>query len=81
MSVGGGSQTGSDSINVDHHKSTASGPLCRLRTVRDAARHQQTRSHPEMVGRYVAVTLNFDLSKNSFCAFLASVKTYTHTKN
>jgi len=27
------------------------------------------------------VTLNFDLSKNSFCAFLARVKTYKHTRN
>ena len=40
-----------------------------------------TRSHPEMVGDMSRVTLNFDLSKNSFCAFLARVKTYTHTKN
>jgi len=43
-----------------------------------------TRSHPEMVGDMSHVTLNFDLSKiikNSFCAFLARVKTYTHTKN
>ena len=39
------------------------------------------RSHPEMVGDMSLVTLNFDLSKNSFCAFLARVKTYTHTKN
>jgi len=40
-----------------------------------------TKSHPEMVGDISRVTLNFDLSKNSFCAFLARVKTYAHTKN
>jgi len=34
-----------------------------------------------MVGDMSRVTLNFDLSKNSFCAFLARVKTYTYTKN
>jgi len=33
-----------------------------------------------MVGDMSRVTLNFDLSKNSFCAFLARVKTYIHTK-
>jgi len=43
--------------------------------------HVQTRSHKEMVGHMSRVTLNFDLSKNSFCTFLARVKTYTHTKN
>jgi len=34
-----------------------------------------------MVGDMSRVTLNYDLSKNSFCAFLARVKTCTHTKN
>jgi len=38
-----------------------------------------------MVGDMSRVTLNFDLPKipikNSLCAFLARVKTYTHTKN
>jgi len=38
-----------------------------------------------MVGDMSRVTLNFDLSKirlkNSFCAFLARIKTYTHSKN
>jgi len=38
----------------------------------------ETRSHPEMVGDMSRVTLNF---KNSFCAFLARVETYTHTTN
>jgi len=32
-----------------------------------------------MVGDMSRVTLNFDLSKNSFCAFLARVKTYIVT--
>jgi len=40
-----------------------------------------TRSHPVMVGDILHVILNFDLSKIPFCAFLASVKSYTHTKN
>jgi len=35
----------------------------------------KTRSHPEMVGDMSRVTLNSDLSKNSFCAFLARAKT------
>jgi len=39
-----------------------------------------TRSHPEVVGNMLHVTLNFDLSKLP-CVFLARVKTYTHTKN
>jgi len=36
-----------------------------------------------MVGDMSRATLNFDgwPIKNSFCAFLAKVKTYTHTKN
>ena len=38
-------------------------------------------SHPEVVGRYVACDLELWPVKNSFCAFLARLKTYTHTKN
>jgi len=34
-----------------------------------------------MVGDMSRVTLNFDLSKVPFCAFVARVKTYTYTKN
>jgi len=34
-----------------------------------------------MSGDMSRVTLNFDLSKIPFCAFLARVKTYTYTKN
>jgi len=33
-----------------------------------------------MVGDMSRVTLNFDLSKNSFCDFLARVKTYNTPK-
>jgi len=41
----------------------------------------QTRSHPEMIGNMLHVTFELWPIKNSFCAFLARVKTYTHTKN
>jgi len=34
-----------------------------------------------MVGDTSCVTLNFDLSKNSFYTLLARAKTYTHTKH
>ena len=37
-------------------------------------------SHPEMVGD-IACDLELWHIKNSFCAFLATVKAYTHTKN
>jgi len=43
--------------------------------------YKLTRSHPEMVGDMSCVTVNFDLLKITFCAFLARVKTHTHTKN
>ena len=33
-----------------------------------------------MVGDMSRVTFNFDPIKSSFCAFLARVKSYTHTK-
>jgi len=35
-----------------------------------------TRSHPQMVGDVACWPI-----KNSFCVFLARVKTYTYTKN
>jgi len=59
-------------INIDHiHKVLC---LCWPRYIK-------TRSHPEMVGQYVVCDLELSPIKNSFCAFLARVKTYTHTKN
>jgi len=41
----------------------------------------KTGNHPEMVGRYVTCDLELWPIKNSFCAFLARLKTYTDTKN
>jgi len=43
----------------------------------------QTRRHPNSRDgrRYVTCDLELWPIKNSFCVFLAGVKTYTHTKN
>jgi len=40
----------------------------------------QTRSHPEMVGDMLHVTLNFDLSKISFVHFSQGQNVYSHQK-
>jgi len=45
----------------------------------DGEKVYPTRSHPEMIGD-MSRDLELRPIKNSFCAFLARVKTYTHTK-